>query len=130
MTNNNTLQSRLIQRRAQLGYSQEELSKLSGIAAAQISRYEAGINKPRATIIARLANHLAVPFSWLAYGDEADLSEDDQGKKEIGGYISLPKEKYDAIMEQANQLNMDFETYLQKVIIPTYFAQKELGKGK
>ncbi|MBX4133442.1 helix-turn-helix transcriptional regulator [Frischella sp. Ac48] len=130
MTNNDTFAKRLIQRRAQLEYSQEELSKRTGIAAAQISRYEAGINKPRANIISKLANHLGVPFSWLAYGEETDLSDEDKGKKEIGVYLNLPKEKYDLIMDQANKLNMNIQTYLHRVVIPNYLAQKEADADK
>lgn len=82
MTNNDTFAKRLIQRRAEQGYSQEELSKISGIAAAQISRYEAGRNKPRANIIAKLAETLEVPFNWLAYGDESELIslQDEKGE--------------------------------------------------
>lgn len=130
MTNNDTFAKRLIQRRAQLEYSQEDLSKRTGIAAAQISRYEAGKNKPRANIISKLANHLGVPFSWLAYGEEIDLSDGDKGKKEIGVYLNLPKEKYDLMMEQANKLNMDIQTFIFRVVIPNHLAQQELQKNQ
>lgn len=130
MTNNDTFAKRLIQRRAQLEYSQEDLSKRTGIAAAQISRYEAGKNKPRANIISKLANHLGVPFSWLAYGEETDLSDGDKGKKEIGVYLNLPKEKYDLMMEQANKLNMDIQTFIFRVVIPNHLAQQELQKNQ
>ncbi|OCG56600.1 helix-turn-helix domain-containing protein [Gilliamella sp. Fer4-1] len=130
MTNNDTFAKRLIQRRAQLEYSQEDLSKRTGIAAAQISRYEAGKNKPRANIISKLANHLGVPFSWLAYGEETDLSDVDKGKEEIGVYLNLPKEKYDLMMEQANKLNMDIQTYIFRVVIPNHLAQEELQKNQ
>ncbi|OCG64403.1 hypothetical protein A9G48_02870 [Gilliamella sp. wkB18] len=130
MINNDTFAKRLIQRRAQLEYSQEDLSKRTGIAAAQISRYEAGKNKPRANIISKLANHLGVPFSWLAYGEETDLSDVDKGKEEIGVYLNLPKEKYDLMMEQANKLNMDIQTYIFRVVIPNHLAQEELQKNQ
>jgi transcriptional regulator with XRE-family HTH domain len=130
MINNDTFAKRLIQRRAQLEYSQEDLSKRTGIAAAQISRYEAGKNKPRANIISKLANHLGVPFSWLAYGEETDLSDGDKGKEEIGVYLNLPKEKYDLMMEQANKLNMDIQTYIFRVVIPNHLAQEELQKNQ
>lgn len=64
----NNFTNRLIQSRARLGYSQKELSKLTGIAASQISRYELGDHKPRSKAILKLATHLKVSFSWLAYG--------------------------------------------------------------
>lgn len=125
MTNNNTFSKRLIQRRAQLGYSQEELSKLTGIAAAQISRYEAGINKPRANIISKIANCLSVPFSWLAYGDTSELIDINKNEDNVSFSISLPKEQYDLLILNANENNMDLETYIYQIIVPEYLERKK-----
>ena len=125
MTNNNTFSKRLIQRRAQLGYSQEELSKLTGIAAAQISRYEAGINKPRANIISKIANCLSVPFSWLAYGDTSELIDINKNEDNVSFSISLPKEQYDLLILNANENNMDLETYIHQIIVPEYLERKK-----
>ncbi|UTJ46580.1 helix-turn-helix domain-containing protein [Atlantibacter subterranea] len=69
MTKENDFIKRMIARRVDQGLSQEELSKKSGVAAAQISRYELGKSKPRPNVIAKLAEALNVPFKWLAYGD-------------------------------------------------------------
>ena len=118
MTNNDTFSKRLIQRRAQFGYSQEELSKLTGIAAAQISRYEAGINKPRANIISKIANCLSVPFSWLAYGDTSELIDINKDEDNVSFSISLPKAQYDLLILKANENNMDIETYINQIIVP------------
>lgn len=60
---------RLIQIRAEKGYSQKELADLIGIAASSISRYESGLHYPRFTTISILAHYLDVPFNWLAYGE-------------------------------------------------------------
>ena len=125
MTNNDTFSKRLIQRRAQLGYSQEELSKLTGIAAAQISRYEAGINKPRANIISKIANCLSVPFSWLAYGDTSELININKNEDNVSFSISLPKEQYDLLILNANENNMDIETYINQIIVPEYLERKK-----
>lgn len=69
MTKENQFIKRMIARRADQGLSQEDLSKKSGVAAAQISRYELGKSKPRPNVMAKLAEALNVPFEWLAYGD-------------------------------------------------------------
>ena len=130
MTNNDTFSKRLIQRRAQFGYSQEELSKLTGIAAAQISRYEAGINKPRANIISKIANCLSVPFSWLAYGDTSELIDINKDEDNVSFSISLPKEQYDLLILNANENNMDIETYIHKIILPEYLERKKKASNQ
>jgi len=130
MTNNDTFSKRLIQRRAQFGYSQEELSKLTGIAAAQISRYEAGINKPRANIISKIANCLSVPFSWLAYGDTSELIDINKDEDNVSFSISLPKEQYDLLILNANENNMDIETYIHQIIVPEYLERKKKASNQ
>ncbi|MDD0814260.1 helix-turn-helix transcriptional regulator [Curvibacter sp. HBC28] len=57
---------RLIKARAGHGWSQADLAEVSGVAAAQISRYELGRSRPRSEVIARLAKAMAVSFDWLA----------------------------------------------------------------
>lgn len=59
---------RLTRARSGHGWSQAELAEVSGVAPAQISRYELGKSKPRTEVIAKLAKSLAVGFDWLAYG--------------------------------------------------------------
>ncbi|WNP29343.1 helix-turn-helix transcriptional regulator [Morganella morganii] len=75
MTKDNSIAKRLTTLRAQKGLSQSELAELSGIAPAQISRYESGANIPRAHIIAKLAKALGVQYSFLQYGFEVDDDE-------------------------------------------------------
>lgn len=72
----NQLPQRLIQARAIRRMSQLNLATASGVAAAQISRYESGRSKPRAEVLARLSRALEVPFEWLLRGDfPEDASE-------------------------------------------------------
>ncbi|MBI6474687.1 helix-turn-helix domain-containing protein [Proteus mirabilis] len=72
MIKNNSIAKRLTELRAQKGLSQSELAELSGVAPAQISRYESGINVPRAHIIAKLAKALGVQYSFLENGFSMD----------------------------------------------------------
>jgi len=65
-----TLANRLVQARSLRGWSQMDLASSSGVAAAQISRYESGRSKPRTEIVARLAKALEVHFEWLLSGSE------------------------------------------------------------
>jgi transcriptional regulator with XRE-family HTH domain len=69
MTFDDTFPKRLAQVRAEKGLSQGDLAAKTGIAPAQISRYETGKNAPRPEIIARLARALDVSMDWLSTGD-------------------------------------------------------------
>ncbi|WP_126312901.1 helix-turn-helix domain-containing protein [Delftia acidovorans] len=61
-------------------FSQADLAHATGIAAAQISRYESGRNYPRPHIIAKLASVLGVTADWLTgEGQAAPLSSDQEG---------------------------------------------------
>lgn len=51
--------------------SQAELAAAAGVAAAQVSRYEADKNLPRPHVVARLASALSVDANWLMHGDDA-----------------------------------------------------------
>lgn len=82
MTNDDTIASRIIARRAELGISQNRLAMQSKVAPAQISRYEAGVNKPSIPTIGKLAEAMDVPFEWLAYGDESRFSLAESMKEE------------------------------------------------
>ena len=68
MTQSETVKDRLTRARSALGWSKQDLAESSGVAAAQISRYEAGRNEPRSEVVAKLARALNVQFDWLAYG--------------------------------------------------------------
>lgn len=60
-----TLGERLKTRRTELGYSQHELSEMSGVSQVQISRYEVDANMPTSDAIIRLAKTLGVSADWL-----------------------------------------------------------------
>ncbi|MDR3014779.1 MAG: helix-turn-helix domain-containing protein [Delftia acidovorans] len=74
----NALAQRLIKARSIHGWSQADLAESSGVAAAQISRYEQGRTTPRPPVVAKLAKALGVRFEWLAFG------QDDTAGKEPG----------------------------------------------
>jgi transcriptional regulator with XRE-family HTH domain len=110
MTKHDTLASRLTQRRAEMGYTQDALAKLAGIAPAQISRYESGVNKPRAKIIAKLAEVLSVPYAWLASGDETNFSTNspkDEG--EVDYWLDFPPEIHDFIERISEEKRITFQ---------------------
>jgi len=64
----NELATRLIKARSDKGWSQADLANESGVAAAQISRYEQGRSKPRPEVLAKLARAMGVDFNWLSLG--------------------------------------------------------------
>lgn len=112
MTKHDDIASRMIERRAQLGWSQEQLSKESGVAAAQISRYEARVNTPRANVIAKLAKGLLVPFSWLANGDTSEFDINDAPSGFFDLTIQLPEELALAIKQAAAKKGISEDEYI------------------
>ena len=86
----NELAHRLIKARSAFGWSQADLSEASGVAAAQISRYESGRNQPRPHIIAKLAKALAVSTRWLTnQSEQVDTPEVDVQELPDGSAIML-----------------------------------------
>lgn len=122
MTKDNSIAKRLTTLRAQKGLSQSELAELSGIAPAQISRYESGANIPRAHIIAKLAKALGVQYSFLQYGFEVD--DDDMWtqmslNKDNTATISLTldDETLDIAKKSAEIRGVSLEDYLKWVLV-------------
>lgn len=79
-----TLGERIKERRKQLGYSQHELSNLTGISHMQISRYEQNVNQPTSEVIVTLAKVLNISTDWL-------LGLTDEGF-DIGGLSDLERQ--------------------------------------
>ncbi|MGC0990085.1 helix-turn-helix transcriptional regulator [Pantoea agglomerans] len=77
----NSIAKRLIERRADMQISQSELAKISGVAAAQISRYESGKAKPTPQVLSKLAKALLCHYEWLSdgIGDEYIKSQEEGG---------------------------------------------------
>ena len=90
MTENEGISERIRNRRIELGLSQAQLSRDTGIAAPQLSRYESGSNEPRPDIAAKIANALKVSLEWLITG---------QGEK-LTLPITLPTSSFDKEDEQ------------------------------
>ena len=117
MTNNDTLTSRLIRRRAELGMSQNQLAIAAKIAPAQISRYESGINKPSVKTMGKIAEALSVPFDWLAYGDETIFSIDAKKEKgDVDYWVSFPSDIHDSIQSMADETGESFNDVVIKCL--------------
>jgi transcriptional regulator with XRE-family HTH domain len=118
MNKNNSIASRLIERRAMLGLSQNALAQQSSVAPAQISRYESGKRKPSAQVISRMAEALFVPFEWLAYGDESDFAINAAKEKgEIERWITLPEELYEIIERESKRTGYSMNTVLKAALL-------------
>lgn len=124
MIKHNDIARRMIERRAELGWSQEQLARESDVAAAQISRYEAGINKPRANVIAKLAKGMMVPFSWLAYGDTKDFIQEPMPEGEMEFHVSLPVEIAQAIDKKAAEAGIEPHEMARKLLLLYYEYEK------
>ncbi|TDF26198.1 XRE family transcriptional regulator [Delftia tsuruhatensis] len=107
------LPQRLIKARSGHGWSQADLAEVSGVAAAQISRYEQGRSKPRTEVTAKLAKALAVRFEWLAYGDGSPdagdlVPEHPKSRKEFIA-LELTDEQYARIQRFAQSRGITYE---------------------
>lgn len=100
-TEKDEFSARLVKARSTKGWSQLDLSNVSGVAAAQISRYEQGTNTPRPQVIARLANALGVSFPWLLSGAGGATEPSRAGKTVI--HIELPTGLVQQLQDAASQ---------------------------
>ncbi|UBB17768.1 helix-turn-helix domain-containing protein [Comamonas odontotermitis] len=128
---NEDFQHRLVKARSGHGWSQAELAEVSGIAPAQISRYEQGKSKPRTEVIAKLAKALAVGFDWLAYGKgeiEAgfDVPEYPSGRKFFSS-IDLDEALYSRLKLIAESRGITVEMALHTLLSE---ALDDMGKGE
>ncbi|WP_395490726.1 helix-turn-helix domain-containing protein [Cedecea davisae] len=128
MTKYDDVAARIIARRAELGWSQEQLSKESDVAAAQISRYEARVNKPRANVIAKLAKGLMVPFSWLAYGDTSEFIQTPLTDGEIEYSLTVPVEVADYIDAKSSELGIYPHEFARKML--EFYYEKNIKNDK
>lgn len=117
----NALAQRIIKARSGHGWSQADLAEVSGVAAAQISRYEQGRNTPRPAVVAKLAKALAVSFEWLAYG----TGEPEDGS-EVPAYpvsqklvevLDLDEELLDAVELLAKQSGLTIEMTIKQTLL-------------
>ena len=116
MTKKDSIASRMIERRAMLGWSQSFLAKMSGVAPAQISRYEREEMKPSVPVMAKLADALTVPFGWLASGDETVFVNKRNEKGEVPHSIELNDDIDKALEEGAAEAGIDKNEFINIII--------------
>ena len=91
---------RLRKIREDKGYTQDDLSRLSGIKKSNISKYENGIHEPTVSILCRLADALDVSIDYLTARDAKVISEKEENynvimsEEEIKLIITLRKIKF------------------------------------
>lgn len=122
-----TLRLRLVKARSAMGWSQQGLAEVSGVAAAQISRYEAGRSVPRPEVVAKLARALGVQFEWLATGagaldTSADIPKYPKGVKVMP--LDIPPEHYDAIQRFAAEEGLTMEMAVRKLVLDALERRK------
>lgn len=114
------LGERLIKARSGHGWSQADLSEVSGVAAAQISRYEAGKANPRTEVVAKLARALAVSFDWLRTGEgvpeaEAEVPKYPASQSKVLS-VELDEETRDGLTAIAGRNGMTTEMALKHIV--------------
>ncbi|MDR2326426.1 MAG: helix-turn-helix domain-containing protein [Acidovorax sp.] len=115
------LAQRIIKARSDLGWSQADLAEVSGIAAAQISRYEQGRNSPRPPVIAKLAKALNVSFDWLTHGAGGiNAAPEEQSKATPKGWelveLELPEDLHALLQSESESRGMTIEAIVLQAI--------------
>lgn len=122
-----SLSLRLIKARSAMGWSQQGLAEVSGVAAAQISRYESGRSAPRPEVVAKLARALGIQFEWLANGVGLLDTGNDVPKYPKGISVmplDIPPEHYDAIEKFAKEEGLTMEMALRKLVLDALERRK------
>jgi transcriptional regulator with XRE-family HTH domain len=111
---------RLIKARSGLGWSQQDLAEASGVAAAQISRYEAGRSAPRPEVVARLAKALNVQFEWLASATpQIERGEPDRHlpSGHVLEVVDIPAAVLQTVQREADRLGITLEMMVKEIIM-------------
>lgn len=62
--------------RKQAGLSQSDLSGRLGVSQPTVANWESGVHDPRQLMLAKIAEVLCVPLSWLASGERSSTERD------------------------------------------------------
>ncbi|CAB5720048.1 transcriptional repressor DicA [Delftia tsuruhatensis] len=127
------LPQRLIKARSGHGWSQADLAEVSGVAPAQISRYEQGRSKPRTEVAAKLAKALAVSFEWLAYGrgnidDGADVPKYPAAQKLVHTFdLENDPELREAVESLAEESGLTIEMAIKSALLAAARERRQKG---
>ena len=77
-----TIADRILERRSELGLTQNDLAKQMKISNTAISKWESGFNTPNGSNLFALSHALSVPSEWLLTGKGLN-NVDDEGRTEV-----------------------------------------------
>lgn len=103
MSKNDEFAKRLQSARLMKSWSQQDLSRNSGVDQAQISRYESGASLPRPRMASKLAEALNVSALWLM-GSTAipDPTPEDR----FGIHVEVSRELMNQLQQEADELGI------------------------
>ena len=103
MSKNDEFAKRLQSARLMKSWSQQDLSRNSGVDQAQISRYESGASLPRPRMASKLAEALNVSALWLM-GSTAipDPTPEDR----FGIHVEVSRELINQLQQEADELGI------------------------
>lgn len=104
---------RLQSARVKANLSQQELSRISGVAQAQISRYESAVSKPRPSVMAKLALALNVSSEWLSTGLEPTANVEGT----VTFQVRLPLDVFTDLSLQASYNSHSLENEIARRLI-------------
>jgi transcriptional regulator with XRE-family HTH domain len=82
MPHQNTVGSRIVLARKQLGLTPSQLATRAGVKLKTLEKWESGRSEPRSDKLMRLAGVLQVPLLWLLTGDAPEGADFDPAASE------------------------------------------------
>lgn len=133
-----SINSRIKERREELGLSRNELADIIGVTPSAIANYENGISSPKIELLFKLFHALKCDANYLYQDEMTTLSENNfslsiSEQEHIKKYRSLDthgKELVDMVLNKECQRPTEFVQLMPPIIVPYYGHIASAGTGQ
>lgn len=133
-----SINSRIKERREELGLSRNELADIIGVTPSAIANYENGISSPKIELLFKLFHALKCDANYLYQDEMTTLSENNfslsiSEQEHIKKYRSLDthgKELVDMVLNKECQRPTEFVQILPPIMVPYYGHIASAGTGQ
>lgn len=133
-----SINSRIKERREELGLSRNELADIIGVTPSAIANYENGISSPKIELLFKLFHALKCDANYLYQDEMTTLSENNfslsiSEQEHIKKYRSLDthgKELVDMVLNKECQRPTEFVQIMPPIIVPYYGHIASAGTGQ
>lgn len=133
-----SINSRIKERREELGLSRNELADIIGVTPSAIANYENGISSPKIELLFKLFHALKCDANYLYQDEMTTLSENNfslsiSEQEHIKKYRSLDthgKELVDMVLNKECQRPTEFVQIMPPIMVPFYGHIASAGTGQ